>query len=115
MIQIASSSNDQDPAETDSIIDHDPSQGSSNSLNHHGHIEVATAPVVDPLWKRSRKHEEQQHRRDNDEDRGINGRHDGSTTEELVKASKYYFELGSREAIRERMMFLKQHALLLRG
>ncbi|ORX62307.1 hypothetical protein DM01DRAFT_1279513, partial [Hesseltinella vesiculosa] len=67
------------------------------------------------MWLRSRKRKEQQHRRDNFEDRGVNGPHDGYTVEELVKASKYYFELGSGEAICDRMMFLMQHTMLLRG
>ncbi|ORX42597.1 hypothetical protein DM01DRAFT_1296443, partial [Hesseltinella vesiculosa] len=58
---------------------------------------------------------EQQRRHGNFEGRGVNGPHDGYTVEELVKASKYYFELGSGEAIRNRMMFLMQHIMLLRG
>ncbi|ORX46515.1 hypothetical protein DM01DRAFT_330032 [Hesseltinella vesiculosa] len=41
------------------------------------------------MWLTSRKRKEQQRRRDNFEDRGVNGPHDGYTAEELAKASKF--------------------------
>ncbi|ORE06723.1 hypothetical protein BCV72DRAFT_206834, partial [Rhizopus microsporus var. microsporus] len=58
---------------------------------------------------------ERQRKRESCEDRARHTAQDGYTPEELVKLSMFYFKEGKEKSLRDRMLFLMQHMMLLRG
>ena len=92
------------------IVDLYTTQVSSNQ-NHHAHPRGSALKA----WKKSSAYQERDRNRDTQRDRGVGGIQDGYTDDELVKVCDYFFATGSELDLRDRMTFLFNHMLLLRG
>jgi hypothetical protein len=66
-------------------------------------------------WLKSRQYGERQRYRNSYQDRALNSIQDGYTPEELIKISMFFFAEGKEQSFRDRMVFLMQHMMLLRG
>ncbi|CEJ04772.1 hypothetical protein RMCBS344292_18725 [Rhizopus microsporus] len=77
--------------------------------------EVSVRGVALRAWLKNRRHSERQRKRESYEDRARHNAQNGYTPEELVKLSIFYFKEGKEKSFRDRMLFLMQHMMLLRG
>ncbi|CEI99068.1 hypothetical protein G6F70_000444 [Rhizopus microsporus] len=77
--------------------------------------EVTVRGVALRVWLKNRRHSERQRKRESYEDRARHNAQNGYIPEELVKLSIFYFKEGKEKSFRDRMLFLMQHMMLLRG
>ena len=66
-------------------------------------------------YLRALRQQEADRMRNSYEDRGAGTLQDGYTPDELIRVSMYYFTSATESMMRDRLVFLMQHMMLLRG
>ncbi|CEG68258.1 hypothetical protein RMATCC62417_04554 [Rhizopus microsporus] len=77
--------------------------------------EASARGVALRAWLKNRRHSERQRKRESYKDHARHTAQEGCTLEELVKLSIFYFKERKKKSFRDRMLFLKQHTILLRS